>query len=275
MYNNVFYSAAYVTTGTTVDAQVTVSWDTQFRDADYIGRPFVLIQPLGGRDPGLYVFNGSQYVFSIGYEDFGKLVSGDAKITVVYMANSDVTVTSNQTVWTGGLTMSGVTTIPANTNAVYVLTESATADAVAGEVKTVNSKTPDANGNVQLAASDVGAATAAQGAKADTALQSVPVATASAVGGVKVAEVATSNMTLAADGTLSVATATNATKGVASFGSGLAVNNGVVTVAAVAATAGSIGGVTRQPAMADIAADPVQKDFNDLLAALRLAGILA
>ena len=40
-----------------------------------------------------------------------------------------------------------------------------------GAVKSVNGKDPDGDGNVQLTAADVGAATAAQGGKADTAVQ--------------------------------------------------------------------------------------------------------
>lgn len=40
-----------------------------------------------------------------------------------------------------------------------------------GTVRSVNGKDPDGSGNVQLSAGDVGAATAVQGAKADTALQ--------------------------------------------------------------------------------------------------------
>jgi hypothetical protein len=40
-----------------------------------------------------------------------------------------------------------------------------------GSVNTVNGVTPDAGGNVALAPADIGAATAAQGAKADTAVQ--------------------------------------------------------------------------------------------------------
>lgn len=44
-------------------------------------------------------------------------------------------------------------------------------DLTTGTVRSVNGKDPDGSGNVQLSAGDVGAATAAQGAKADTALQ--------------------------------------------------------------------------------------------------------
>lgn len=47
--------------------------------------------------------------------------------------------------------------------------------------------------------SDIGAATAAQGAKADSALQSVPIASATVLGGVKVG----SGLAVAGDGTLS------------------------------------------------------------------------
>lgn len=44
-------------------------------------------------------------------------------------------------------------------------------DLTTGTVRSVNGKDPDGSGNVQLSAGDVGAATAAQGSKADTALQ--------------------------------------------------------------------------------------------------------
>lgn len=44
-------------------------------------------------------------------------------------------------------------------------------DLTTGTVRSVNGKDPDGSGNVQLSAGDVGAATAAQGAKADTAVQ--------------------------------------------------------------------------------------------------------
>ena len=44
-------------------------------------------------------------------------------------------------------------------------------DLTTGTVRSVNGKDPDGSGNVQLSAGDVGAATAAQGTKADTALQ--------------------------------------------------------------------------------------------------------
>lgn len=44
-------------------------------------------------------------------------------------------------------------------------------DLTTGTVRSVNGEDPDGSGNVQLSAGDVGAATAAQGAKADTALQ--------------------------------------------------------------------------------------------------------
>ena len=44
-------------------------------------------------------------------------------------------------------------------------------DLTTGTVRSVNGKDPDGSGNVQLSAGDVGAATAAQGTKADTAVQ--------------------------------------------------------------------------------------------------------
>ena len=44
-------------------------------------------------------------------------------------------------------------------------------DLTTGTVRSVNGKDPDGSGNVQLSAGDVGAATAAQGALADTAVQ--------------------------------------------------------------------------------------------------------
>lgn len=64
--------------------------------------------------------------------------------------------------------------------------------------------------------SDIGAATAAQGAKADSALQSVPIASATVLGGVKVG----SGLAVAGDGTLSAT------------GGGGGSTGGIVTLAA-------------------------------------------
>lgn len=41
------------------------------------------------------------------------------------------------------------------------------------------------------------------------------------------------------------------------------------------ATSGTPGAVTTQPAIADLAAAPTEADFNGLLAALRLAGVIS
>jgi hypothetical protein len=149
-FANVFYSAATVQTGAATVTNVSVPWDTQFRGQDYVGRPYVLIQPSLGRDPGLYVFNGTQYLFGINYEDFGKLVSADSTFTVVYNASAAVSVPSGATVWTGGQKVTGLSTIPANTNAVYVIVEAASSSGGSG-VTSVNGKT----GAVVISATDI------------------------------------------------------------------------------------------------------------------------
>lgn len=51
--------------------------------------------------------------------------------------------------------------------------------------------------------------------------------------------------------------------------------NQLVTEIQASPTSTTPGAVTQQPAIADLAAAPTQADFNGLLAALRLAGVLA
>lgn len=83
--------------------------------------------------------------------------------------------------------------------------------------------------------------TSFNGRSGSVTLQSsdLPLATTTVVGGVK----AGTNLAVAGDGTLSVATATSSVQGVASFGTGLTVTAGVVT-ANVVTVAGRTGSVT-------------------------------
>jgi hypothetical protein len=111
---------------------------------------------------------------------------------------------------------------------------------LAGNVKSVNGALPDATGNVaitvsagtNIAASSLSTTVQTSLGKADTALQAVPVATASVLGGVK----AGSGLAVAADGTLT-ATGTAATAATTAAA-------GVVQLAdASAVTAGTAGRV--------------------------------
>lgn len=177
----------------------------------------------------------------------GAVVLGAADITTGVFAAAQIPAAAAAAVGgvkvavvgTSGLTLSGDGTLVVGTGGVAGVANGGTGAAtLTGYVK--------GNGTAAMTASATipftdlsGTATAAQ----------IPAATATTIGGVSVAAVATSNITLTS-GAISVATATNAVKGVASFSTGLSVAAGVVTVAAVGATAGSIGGITRQATIA-------------------------
>lgn len=320
-----FYVSVLVNVSGSANAPSSAPFVNNFGNA--LSQAAVVLAPTvanAALEKGLYVQVAGAFKLALKSIDLAAQMEAGASIAVYSDLDADFTIPTGTNVFKNGVA-SVETTIPAGQpNVVWAVCTPGGASG-GGYVTSVNGKT----GAVTLTATDVGAATTAQGAKADSALQTVPAATAAAVGGVKVAVVGTSGLTLSGDGTLvvgtggvagvanggtgaatltgyvkgngtaamtasatipftdlsgtataaqipaatattiggvsvaavatsnitltagaiSVATATNAVKGVASFSTGLSVAAGVVTVAAVGATAGNIGGITRQAAV--------------------------
>lgn len=241
-------------------------WSDTLPSRGNVNQLVVLTEDLGTSPAGLYVYDAKAWHFVAPYLAMcDRLAVGGAVIIYGVQLPADVAVDLTKVmVWKNGSSV------------------------VAGDLP--GAVIPAANPYYWVT---VGIVTAGGGGGGYT----LPAATASALGGVKVG----TGLTVAGDGTLSrtalvaadipnldagkittgtltvarLPVATAAALGAAQAGTGLAVAAGVFSVAAVGATAGNIGGVTRQAAIANLSAAPTQGDINGILAALRLAGILA
>lgn len=114
----------------------------------------------GNAVPGMYHNTGAESVPwkpAIPIEDMSKAIVNGDSIELFYNLDAEASIPDNAILYRNGVIIENQGTIPAQDTSIYAI-RVPKAVGGSGDVDSVNGKTPDADGNVQLTAADVGAA---------------------------------------------------------------------------------------------------------------------